>query len=87
MTSTTSTATFPKPGTRQAEFFDHLKGSGASVETLSTVMNWQPHSVRAALTGLRKRGLQIERILGKTGEAPIYRVRMAAAGRRRRAKQ
>jgi hypothetical protein len=32
---------------------------GASLARLSAVTDWQPHTIRAALTGLRKRGFLI----------------------------
>ncbi len=35
--------------------------TGASIAELTKATGWQPHSVRAALTGLRKRGHDIER--------------------------
>ncbi|NOC91233.1 DUF3489 domain-containing protein [Ruegeria sp. HKCCD6604] len=35
--------------------------SGASLEALCKATGWQPHSVRAALSGLRKKGVTIER--------------------------
>ena len=35
--------------------------SGASIAQLRKAAGWQPHSVRAALTGLRKKGHTIER--------------------------
>ncbi|MGV6805898.1 MAG: DUF3489 domain-containing protein [Ruegeria sp.] len=35
--------------------------SGASLEALCKATGWQPHSVRAALSGLRKKGATIER--------------------------
>ncbi|MEZ5938626.1 MAG: DUF3489 domain-containing protein [Hyphomonadaceae bacterium] len=85
MTSIPITAV--KAGTRQAEFLEHLKGEGASVETLAAAMGWLPHSVRAALTGLRKRGVPIERIAGEPGEPSIYRFKPETAGRKRRARQ
>jgi hypothetical protein len=34
---------------------------GASVADLQKATGWQPHSIRAALTGLRKRGHEIAR--------------------------
>ncbi len=34
---------------------------GATVEQLQKATGWQPHSVRAALTGLRKKGHDIRR--------------------------
>ncbi len=35
--------------------------NGASIAQLQKATGWQPHSVRAALTGLRKKGNNIER--------------------------
>jgi hypothetical protein len=35
--------------------------TGASVAELTKAAGWQPHSVRAALTGLRKKGHEIAR--------------------------
>jgi hypothetical protein len=37
------------------------RSKGASISQLQTVTGWQPHSIRAAMTGLRKRGHEIER--------------------------
>ena len=36
-------------------------GTGASLDDMMEATGWQPHTVRAALTGLRKRGFVIER--------------------------
>ena len=47
--------------------------NGASIAQLQKATGWQPHSVRAAMTGLRKQGHQIER--GKNAKGVnIYRV-------------
>ncbi|WP_367180446.1 DUF3489 domain-containing protein [uncultured Ruegeria sp.] len=35
--------------------------SGASLEELCKATGWQPHSVRAALSGLRNKGVTTER--------------------------
>ena len=35
--------------------------NGASIAQLQKATGWKPHSVRAALTGLRKKGHNIER--------------------------
>ncbi|WP_217359507.1 DUF3489 domain-containing protein [Ruegeria arenilitoris] len=35
--------------------------SGASLAELCKTTGWQPHSVRAALSGLRKKGVTIDR--------------------------
>lgn len=48
---------------------------GASIQELCATFGWQPHSARAALSGLRKSGTAVDRILPATagGEAR-YRV-------------
>ena len=46
---------------------------GASIEALQRATGWQPHSVRAALTGLRKKGHVIDRTKSPTGTT-CYRV-------------
>ncbi len=52
----------PRAGTKQARLVDLLNGDhGASITDLTEALGWQPHTVRAALTGLRKRGYEIER--------------------------
>lgn len=49
-----------RAGTKQALLVDLLKGdAGASLADLAAATDWLPHTVRAALTGLRKRGLAI----------------------------
>jgi Protein of unknown function (DUF3489) len=41
---------------------------------LIAVTGWLPHTTRAALTGLRKRGYEIARIRPDHGEQSVYRV-------------
>ena len=45
---------------------------GATIEALREATGWQPHSVRAALTGLRKKGIDVARDKNGKGET-IYR--------------
>ena len=49
--------------------------SGATIDALCKATGWQAHSVRAALTGLRKAGHELERSEAdsKTGK-PVYRI-------------
>lgn len=84
----TNTTTYnpPKSGTKQHAFLTRLEGKGADVSELMRAMNWQRHTVRAALTGLRKRGIKVERIEGGPDAPPIYRIKPAATKRKRRAK-
>jgi len=37
-----------------------LRDEGATVEQLVAALGWRPHTVRAALTGLKKRGYAID---------------------------
>lgn len=47
--------------------------AGADLVTLQNATGWQPHSVRAALSTLRKAGYRIDRIPAKTeGGSPAY---------------
>jgi DNA-binding MarR family transcriptional regulator len=48
---------------------------GARIADLQKATGWQPHSVRAALTGLRKRGIDITR--AKEGDATVYHAKAA----------
>jgi len=45
---------------------------GATIKAIETATGWQPHSVRAALTGLRKKGVTITRDKSAKGET-VYR--------------
>jgi hypothetical protein len=47
-----------------------LEPGGAGLQSLMTATGWQAHTVRAALSGLRKSGLSITRRTGDQG--PIY---------------
>ncbi|MBT4040233.1 MAG: DUF3489 domain-containing protein [Rhodospirillales bacterium] len=50
---------------------------GASIAQLQKPTGWQPHSVRAALTGLRKKGHEITRDKNDAG-VTVYRIRAGA---------
>ena len=57
----TSSATI-RSGTKQALLLTLLtRPDGVALSEMTKATGWQPHSVRAALTGLRKRGHEIER--------------------------
>ncbi len=63
-----------RAGTKQATLIDMLrKPNGASIAQMGAKMGWQPHSVRAALTGLRKHGLAIIRDKTDAGVS-VYRI-------------
>ncbi|MEQ9434281.1 DUF3489 domain-containing protein [Hyphomonas sp.] len=65
----------PKPGTKEAALVKALTGSGKTVKQLGALMNWQPHTVRAAFTRLRAGGYDVAHI-PKT-EKPPARFRIA----------
>lgn len=50
---------------------------GATLAELVEATGWQPHTTRAVLTGLRKKGHGIER--GKRGDVTCYQLRIVAA--------
>lgn len=52
--------------------------SGATVAELQEAFGWQPHSVRAAISGLRKEGDTVERFQSSRGSA--YRLVQPEAG-------
>ena len=60
------------------------KPSGATGRTIAKLLGWQPHTVRAAICGLRKSGLSItaSRSLAKAGNKPqtIYRIASGKSG-------
>lgn len=47
---------------------------GASLDAICKATGWQPHSARAARSGLRKAGHAIDRIPGEGRAASIYRI-------------
>jgi hypothetical protein len=51
---------------------------GASVAQMIEATSWLPHTTRAALTGLRKRGYSIERVPGSDGNSS-YRIASPSA--------
>lgn len=49
-----------RPGTKLALLIDLLKGeAGASLAEMSGAAGWLPHTTRAALSGLRKKGFDV----------------------------
>ena len=67
-------ASSPRAGSKQALVIGMLSAkTGATIDALVDATGWLPHTTRAALTGLRKRGFAIER--SRTdGAASIYRI-------------
>ena len=53
------------------------RASGATIAQLQKATGWQPHSVRAALTGLRKKGNDVLRDKNAKGVS-FYRITKAS---------
>lgn len=83
MTKTTKTknagaAGKVRPQTKHQQIFDLLnRDHGASLEEMSNLANWLPHSTRAFLTGLKKRGYAI--VSDKTDGVRRYRATLSPA--------
>ena len=57
--------------------------AGADLVTLQTATGWQPHSVRAALSGLKEFGYSFDRAQpAKTGGSAVYRITSGPEGAR-----
>jgi Protein of unknown function (DUF3489) len=64
----------PRAGSKQALIVEMLsKDEGATLDALTAATGWLPHTTRAALTGLRKRGYLIERSRDET-KGSLYRI-------------
>ena len=53
------------------------RSSGATIAQLQKVTGWKSHSLRAALTGLRKKGHDVQRDKNAKGVS-IYRITKAS---------
>jgi hypothetical protein len=64
----------PRDGSKLARVIDLLQRSdGATIPNLTEATGWLPHTMRAALTGLRKRGYAVIRERGGAGDS-VYRI-------------
>jgi hypothetical protein len=71
---------FPRSGTKLAQVVELLQQDrGASIAELIVVTGWLPHTTRAALTGLRKRGFVTAIDRSNKERGPIYRVERRSA--------
>lgn len=52
---------------------------GVGIAELEQTLGWQPHTVRAAISGLRKGGMVIT--CAKSNAGPVYKLQPATAGR------
>jgi hypothetical protein len=64
-----------QPGSKREVVLAMLqRQGGASIGDLMAVTGWLPHSTRAALSGLRKTGVAIERSQDPQDQTSIYRI-------------
>jgi hypothetical protein len=69
----------PRDGSKLALVIEHLqRADGATIIDLTDATGWLPHTTRAALTGLRKRGYAVIRERLVAGD-PVYRISDAPA--------
>jgi hypothetical protein len=67
-------AAIPRDGSKLARVIDLLQRSdGATIPNLTEATGWLPHTTRAALTGLRKRGYAVIRERVGAGDS-VYRI-------------
>jgi uncharacterized protein DUF3489 len=77
----------PRAGSKLALVIDMLGArGGATIDALVKATDWLPHTTRAALTGLRKRGYRIEKERGKDGKT-AYRTVAGGSPRKAAAKK
>ena len=64
-----------KPGTKKAQLIQMLsRKTGADVATISEKLGWLPHTTRAALSGLRKAGFELDAEKPGNGKPLRYRI-------------
>ena len=67
----------PRPGSKIASVIALLqRKQGATLDEMIEATSWLPHTTRAALTGLKKKGHTIAR--DKRGETTCYRITASA---------
>ena len=65
----------PRDGTKIAKVLGLLRrNDGATLAEMTAATSWLPHTTRAALTGLRKRGYDVSIDRSDKGRGSIYRV-------------
>jgi len=69
----TASGPSPTPASKTTAVLALLRrDEGATLEEMIAATGWLPHTTRAVLTGLRKKGHVVER--GKRGEVTIWRI-------------
>ncbi len=69
----TSAAVAPRPTKTDAVIKLLGRPKGATIGEIGTATDWQPHSTRAFLTGLRKKGRELAKDKRRNGDT-FYRL-------------
>jgi hypothetical protein len=73
----------PRSGSKQALIISLLsRAKGATLDQLVAATGWLPHTTRAALTGLRKKGHALAKRENPSGQT-VYRIEQEGSGSRR----
>jgi hypothetical protein len=73
----------PRAGSKQALVISLLsRAKGATLDQLVEATGWLPHTTRAALTGLRRRGIELAKNKSAGGQT-VYRIESEGAVSRR----
>jgi hypothetical protein len=76
-----ATPTSPRGGTKIAQVVELLqRDDGATLTELVAATGWLPHTMRAALTGLRKRGYAVGIYRADKARGSIYRIEPTEMG-------
>jgi hypothetical protein len=65
----------PRPGSKIETVIGLLRSEGATLTAMVAATGWLPHTTRAALTGLRKKGHAITK--SKRGDVTVYQIAQA----------
>jgi Protein of unknown function (DUF3489) len=69
----------PPAGSKQARLVAMLSAAGGcTVSAAAEALGWLPHTTRAALTGLRRKGYRIERVNGEGDAGSRHRIVQSA---------
>ena len=61
--------------TKKQQLIDLLSGAKpVKADKVSKTLDWQPHTLRAAITGLRKAGFVVDTTNGPDGGGTCYRI-------------
>ncbi len=61
-----------RPGSKKMQLIQMLnRSSGAKIGAIETKLGWQPHTIRAEISRLRKQGIAVT--CASSANGPVYR--------------